>query len=396
MPEETLPNQNPTITPEAQSSTTSSVIKKKEPSGKSPALKFIMLGVLFVIGIALIGIAYYLGTQKSESNQITDTQATTPSPTTDPTANWKTYTSNAGSFSIKYPSNWIIDEKLGAVSGFDKIDIINFYSNQPNPDLKYGNYVCVTFQIGSKESYQLKDGEIIDNLDNDLKIYQAKDNYNSVNTRLIDDNQLSLIDLPNNKKLLTQLSYNCVGGNIENLKLTFSKQVQDSEYKQGLKILKSFKFTDASESNNTSNWKTYNSTCGMSIKYPGTWTADNSYMASDKDICVNIGNENFKTSTGDATSGFYLNVHKKKYDSSRFASLEDYVKDYEIEGIPFNYSPKSYGSYSGFEFDPPGRGDNRSFIFIKDGYIYEVNWIISTSTTYKDIVSQIISSIKFN
>lgn len=145
----------------------------------------------------------------------------------------------------------------------------------------------------------------------------------------------------------------------------------------------------------TADWKTYESNCGILVKLPYSWSADNKFFASDKDVCINIGDENFKTGSGDAISGFYINIHRRMFDTTKYKSLEEYVKDYEMEGIPFNYSPKKYASFSGFEFDPPGRGDNRSFMFIKDNYIYEVNWIISTSNPYTNIIPQVISSIKF-
>lgn len=77
-------------------------VNNDKPASKSPVLKFIMLGVLFVIGLALIGGAYFMGTQKSNQQAV----STSPSPTPDPTADWKTFSPPNQGFSIKYPANW--------------------------------------------------------------------------------------------------------------------------------------------------------------------------------------------------------------------------------------------------------------------------------------------------
>src|SRR3989344_7665167 len=76
-------------------------------SSKSKVIP-IILGVVAVVAIA-IG-AYALGTKQSQpvvkNQQISASPTTIPTPTPDPTANWKTYTNVSGNFSIKYPSEW--------------------------------------------------------------------------------------------------------------------------------------------------------------------------------------------------------------------------------------------------------------------------------------------------
>lgn len=67
--------------------------------------------LVLILVVAIAGGAYYLG-RFSTKLQPTKTQQPaqiTPSP--DPTANWKTYTSEDTTFSFKYPSDWIYEIK---------------------------------------------------------------------------------------------------------------------------------------------------------------------------------------------------------------------------------------------------------------------------------------------
>lgn len=78
---------------------------ESEGSKKSVVLKSFILGFVFVLILAGIAGAYLLGKSNSSQN-VYQTEISSPSPTPDPTTNWKTYTGNG--FTFKYPSNWLI------------------------------------------------------------------------------------------------------------------------------------------------------------------------------------------------------------------------------------------------------------------------------------------------
>ncbi len=92
--------------------------------GFAPIL--IILGVIVALGI--FGGIYYLKFQKGSSQQNTVIQTTgttttsTTSPTSDQTANWQTYTSSIGAFSLKYPPTWVLESPTdsGGISITDK------------------------------------------------------------------------------------------------------------------------------------------------------------------------------------------------------------------------------------------------------------------------------------
>lgn len=82
--------------------------------------------LIIILALIAIGGAYYFGTQKNnvlttpvQSSVPAVTEATTQaSPTTDPTANWKTYTNTQYGFTFKYPPGLeTLLQSEGGVSG---------------------------------------------------------------------------------------------------------------------------------------------------------------------------------------------------------------------------------------------------------------------------------------
>lgn len=122
-----------------------------------------------VVGLLLAGSIFYAGYQFSKKQTIpvatyptpspisSPVVQVSPSPTTDETANWKTYTDNGGKFSIKYPINKKVDIKTkDAYIGFcnlgPSIVAIDLYNqDQIIPDkitaTEFTGYLSITITM---------------------------------------------------------------------------------------------------------------------------------------------------------------------------------------------------------------------------------------------------------
>lgn len=207
--------------------------------------------ILIIIGIVLLILvgagSYVLGTKKSQpvvENIVQTTPIPSPIPTIDATADWKTYRSALGGFTIKYPNDWIVQGFEGEKPGFNEnSNKIHLYSKTPYIDLSNGDYMCVNIEINSTDNYLLKDGTIIAALDNGLNLYQRKliSGGKEFPILQLTKDGYSIVNLPNSK-ILTHASFNCVGGNSENIKLIYSQQLESAEYMQAIEILKSISY----------------------------------------------------------------------------------------------------------------------------------------------------------
>lgn len=69
--------------------------------------------VIVSIGVSIAIGGYLLGANKTKPQPVAQTSVTpSTSPTPDPTANWKTYINESYGFEIKYPNDWIVQDKL--------------------------------------------------------------------------------------------------------------------------------------------------------------------------------------------------------------------------------------------------------------------------------------------
>lgn len=105
MDQNTLSQQTPMVpTPPVQSPTPAI-----PPSPINP--RVIILIVLIIIVALVLGVGVYtLNSSKKQSTSPQPSILPSPKPTVDPTANWKTYTNSVLQFSIRYPSDWNIEE----------------------------------------------------------------------------------------------------------------------------------------------------------------------------------------------------------------------------------------------------------------------------------------------
>ena len=281
----------------------------------------------------------------------------------DPTADWKIYQGDG--FSFKYPK---LLNRITEINNSTIIDNLNSgmqLDSQTSEfnQLQPGSLLSLYLEYDS--GYEKTDFEIINTSTLEkINILDKEINKYAVGCGV--DCGFYILEFESNEKYY-RLIFSFTGGGLQN---TFDQ------------IVKSIKFTNASEAStvDTSDWKTYNSSCGFTVSYPTNWNADAQTFVSDKNSCSSLEDEEFMTYPGDAVDGFWLNIKRTQLGSVAYEttinSLEDYLDIYP--GVQ-NRTNTSYGSYSGIQIDPLGAGDNRSFIFINEGYVYEVNWRISTS-----------------
>ena len=88
----------------------------------TPKIPIIVMFVVTLLSLALSG---YLAYQNHQLNQkIGKSEEISPSPTTDPTADWKTYTNDVYGFSFKYPKSATLES-----TNFDNTDFNIMLSN---------------------------------------------------------------------------------------------------------------------------------------------------------------------------------------------------------------------------------------------------------------------------
>jgi hypothetical protein len=107
------------------------------PKGKK---SIVLMIAIHLIAVAVIGYFVYQNMQLKRQitlPQKTPIASTTPTalPTTDPTANWKTYTDSKWSFSFKYPSGWTY--KLGETNPITGLVTFNTNLASGNKNTNY-------------------------------------------------------------------------------------------------------------------------------------------------------------------------------------------------------------------------------------------------------------------
>ena len=102
---------------------------------------FIVLIAVILLVAAGVG-GYILGTNQNQTVQTQPvTQLPQPSPTPDPTANWKTYSNTKYDFSFKYPSEWEIDDS-SSNDDVNTSDRFRFYNLSDMMEIKMHDKNC--------------------------------------------------------------------------------------------------------------------------------------------------------------------------------------------------------------------------------------------------------------
>lgn len=258
---------------------------------KKPILEVVLV-VLLIISLITAGDLFYRN-QKLQKQIANLSVQPTPSPTTDPTANWKTYENNEFGFIVKYPFDYkiLFDEKTpiimkpggerdgtGAFS-FYKISFtpLDAYTDLQSLIAENINQSKQTWGDNSPEYksissiYNVKVGDI-DGLSYDMMcagychhIFIKKDSTKYFQITVINANQ-----------------------NIKNM--------YQSEVDQ---ILSTFKFTNQTSALDFPDWKTYMASAQKFIfKYPPSW-----YIDTDNSNILRFTDSNGKTGSVHITLG---------------------------------------------------------------------------------------------
>jgi len=150
-----------------------------------------------LLGFLVVGIGtYFLG--KNQANQAKIAQSS-PTPTPNPTADWKTYTDSALAASFQYPSSWVLNPGRYGISTPTTKDGWYIYLSDPNYGVSGCRGDCPVFNVTVF---------VYNNDQNlDLVSYIKKD-FNSITGGAGDFSQVKL----ENTVLATDLSFTKVTG----------------------------------------------------------------------------------------------------------------------------------------------------------------------------------------
>ena len=145
----------PQISPNVSDS--SPVPQKKVPK------KMILIGFIFLIIVLIIsGLYFYLQKQWSSPKTQESLQNTqkAPSPTPDPTANWKSYSNEKMGISFKYPTDYSVSKENGSITLNSpsylcrhKLDPGGFVDPSSSPDFEPTSEVYMTIVSKEGKSY---------------------------------------------------------------------------------------------------------------------------------------------------------------------------------------------------------------------------------------------------
>lgn len=281
-----LQNQNSEIRGEIRGST------------PNPIKKWLIIGIVFVALLIAFGGIYLLGKNLDNKPQVTtttekQTPIVSPAPTTNPTADWKTYTYPNSTLNFKYPTDW----KVSLITNTDNSNIGTEYLVRLESSTKYKNYPFesqISYFPNPSKSFLQTENFNCNKLSNlgDLSIL----NNNLELTEVSEPDEMNINEDKNARNLYLFQKFNnedCssldrsiklprgvlhIQADYGNIPLTVMPEPEVlkslPEYKTFLQILSTFKFTDQTSSSDTANWKIYtDSKYGISFKYPPIWYA---------------------------------------------------------------------------------------------------------------------------
>jgi predicted small lipoprotein YifL len=239
------------------------------PKRKSPFVFIILL--FFLVTLAAAGYYGYLYWQETNKKAPSPTTEPTPVETTDPTADWKTYTNTKYGYSFKHPSSWdtytIGESAEGTliIGPQEKVDKVR----QMQGNFGGGTFLVLTLNIKT---------EVVERKSNEYEQVTSKPiSINNINGTKFDINIIQ--DEPgfNKGDKITSVV-------VKKDDIYIQIDLLDQTYKDIFdQILSTFKFTSKDVDEDISKWKTWNDPADFTIKYPPTATVTNTNQKTQID-----------------------------------------------------------------------------------------------------------------
>ena len=243
----------------------------QKPKSKLP---LIVIGIVLFLLLAGSAAGFYIVNQQGfkETPKPTTTQIVTkPSPTPNPTADWKTYISDK-KYSIKYPPNYSFLPKGSKITVEDILvqpaddAIVYIEQNQPKPHGGGPYGLIMTIRGTTKPSDGLTLRQRLE------RNFQKRETIVE-ETKFVD---LVINGIPAIKEMVGSKTYYAyIENELKSYSIEIAANSDTNNYELTVdQILSTFKFTN-SQIVDTSNWKIYNnSTYNYSFKYPDGYLLD--------------------------------------------------------------------------------------------------------------------------
>lgn len=356
-----------------------------ESPNTHPWLKWVL--IILIVTLLSSGATYFIVQSQSTKKSPEQISQVPPTPIPDPTANWKTYTSQLGKYSIKYPPNVVPEEEI--IDGGDTPFILT---------------TKFTFNKEEKGCYPHQYPGVILSVSNVPVGIQIRDALNKgyaglfigepekLNDTLIQNKQALRGSAKSSTNAYEEDAY--VINNDELYAFTFCTALEYSIEHKNLfdQMLSTFKFTDSTDA--TANWQTYtNAVYGFSIRYPleTTWVIYPEHITKNKISIIGIGNQQYE-----GGKNILLEISPQQVINQ---------KDYIIKNIAPNSDPKMVStvningiSAQKWSFNSATGEDNyaiflnrnnKTYILIKE-LINKDNFI-----DYSNQIDQILSTFRF-
>lgn len=373
-----------------------SVLEPVSNSENSSSLhsKWLKVGVVVVVALLLLGGAYVLN--KNNSGKPTSTSVTVKlTPTTDPTATWKTYNSSAQEMSFKYPPTLKFDNP--EIESFTNAEV-GLIGGTPNnvigsvvggPNLYVNIWTLEEANKWSVLSQVPNDGKkiTVDGIEEPYYIGGAP----TTGTEMI-------IGPFQRGSLIYQIMYT-----------GFKESVNKDIPAEFMQIISTFKFTNPATAtptpNPTANWKTYsNSQYGFSFKYNSSYLKEGSGSisgpSSPTEPLVTFGHIDPQAAGTDRNfDGFSITIVRDTSNLSfnQYIDNEIAVFQKDSRGISVeNRNNFSLGNLTGGAYLKDTNYDINMYYFpFPDNKNFIVFGQTSVNSNFNNQFNQILSTFKF-
>lgn len=346
-------SQPPPVTKPQNSSDTPTI-----PSTSTPTRikKTLLIGLIILIITAVIGGIYLYLQSQSQKTQIKESSLTQekPSPTSDPTLEWKNYIDNIEGFEFKYPTDYSINEEERTVIIYSSPRSCRVKSDASPEDSPYPNLFTykptseVTFKITPREGENFSKiwresygYDFVKEEHREQTIGGKRAYYISQGAEMSFSRTMYLVEIEETRALQIEVYLPIYQFECENPAYEFSQnQKYDLITNQ---ILSTFEFLP-----DTSDWKTYkNADPGIEFKYPPKY-----YIKETGDIntIVKISdNPEFEKNE------FALVITIENLDDNKFNSSSDENILETMNKIGFQEFSKNLEFETNYNFlgDPP-------------------------------------------